>query len=217
MAGHGPKRLTLKRKIKPARRGKNRFMAASTLSERDVLKLIFLFVLGSLPRESARTLKLSLPTCYRFHDYMLIRLHSVGWVMEDEGVFKTISEDPEVRARFAAYKDKSMRQHRGFENEFKKQIESMKYNALYIHLHFYERTYAAELASIPNPTREDKRRARFKIAGMMTHDIVRIILQTGPLNRWPSEEQLHKAYRTFTQSMERKVVKFRDKRKKSDS
>lgn len=51
-----------KRKIKPAKRGKNRFIVSTTLSERDVLKLIFLFVLGSLPRESARTLKLSVPT-----------------------------------------------------------------------------------------------------------------------------------------------------------
>lgn len=198
-----------KRKIKPAKRGKNRFIVSTTLSERDVLKLIFLFVLGSLPRESARTLKLSVPTCYRFHQLLLARLYDVGWVMEDEGVFKMMSEDPEVRARFAAYKEKSMKQHRGFENEFKKQVENMKYNALYVNLHLYERTYAAELASIPNPTREDKRRARFKIAGMVTHDIVRIILQTGPLNREPTDEQLVKAYKRFTQSVARKVIKYR--------
>ncbi len=122
---------------------KNRFMAATTLTERDVLKLIFLFVLGSLPRENARITKLSVPTCYRFHQHMLARLYDVGWVMEDEGVLKMISEDARVRARFAAYKEKCMKQHRGFENEFKKKVESMKYNALYVHTHLYERTYAA--------------------------------------------------------------------------
>lgn len=192
---------------------KNRFLASSTLSERDCLKLIYLFALGSLPRENARITKLSVPTCYRFHEHMLARLHDVGWMMEDEGVFKTLSEDEEVRERFAAYKEECMKRHRGFENAYREAVEGWKYNALYVHLRFYQRTYAAELASKPNPTKEDKLRAEANITAMMVNDIVRIILQTGPLNKEPTYEQLVKAYERFSQSMERKIINFRKKRK----
>lgn len=189
-------------------------MAATTLSERDVENLIFLFAMGALPRQYARTLKLSVPTCYRFYENMLARLYDVGWIVDDEGAKKMMADDPGIIARFAAWKERAMRQHRGFESEFKREVENMKYNALYMNMQVYERTYAAELASKSKPTEEDRRLAKLKIIKMVANDLIRIVLHTGPLNREPGMEQLAKAYEKFTQSFERKVIKFKRQSKK---
>jgi len=186
---------------------KNRLMVSSTLTERRVEDLIRFFAIGFLPRDVARATGLSVPTCYRVHRYMLVRLYAVGWLQDDEEMQMSLGHIPDGMSRLAEYKARVMKQHRGFEKPFTKELENRKYNSLFLHAAIYEQVHTNYLYPIESPTDIDLSHAWIKTMMMVANDLIRIVRKSGPLNANVTGEQLMRAREDFLEGINRKIMR----------